>query len=65
MGKGDKKTKKGKRFSGSHGNVRPRSNESKVYVPKKKAAPKEEVTKEKTKEPKKTTKKTTTAKKKK
>jgi len=55
MGKGDKKTKKRKRISGSYGNVRPRTNENKVYIPKKKVALKEETTTEKPKVTKKTT----------
>ena len=63
MGKGDKKTKKGKRFSGSYGNVRPRANENKVYIPKKKVALKEETTTAKPKVTKKTAAKKTTAKK--
>ena len=37
MGKGDKKTKKGKIFKGSFGKSRPK-NEKKVVVPKKKEA---------------------------
>ena len=53
MGKGDKKTKKGKRFSGSYGNVRPRTNENKVYIPKKKK--KKKATTKKAKVTKKTT----------
>ena len=39
MGKGDKKTRKGKIYAGSHGNTRPHSPKSKVAV-KKPAAPK-------------------------
>lgn len=37
MGKGDKKTRKGKIYAGSHGNTRPHSPKSKAAV--KKAAP--------------------------
>jgi 30S ribosomal protein S31 len=32
MGKGDKKTRKGKIYAGSHGNVRPHSPKSKAAV---------------------------------
>jgi ribosomal small subunit protein bTHX len=32
MGKGDKKTRKGKIYAGSHGNVRPHSPKSKAVV---------------------------------
>jgi 30S ribosomal protein S31 len=39
MGKGDKKTRKGKIYAGSHGNTRPHSPKSKAAV-KKPAAPK-------------------------
>lgn len=42
MGKGDKKTRKGKTYAGSHGNVRPHSPKSKSAVKTtvaKKAAP--------------------------
>lgn len=34
MGKGDKKTRKGKIYAGSHGNVRPHSPKSKAAVKK-------------------------------
>jgi 30S ribosomal protein S31 len=34
MGKGDKKTRKGKIYAGSHGNVRPHSPKSKSAVKK-------------------------------
>ena len=56
MGRGDKKTKKGKRFAGSYGKVRvrkekteqnfvkPKAKKEEVIV-KKKAAPKKKVTK--------------------
>ena len=48
MGKGDKKTTKGKRFKGSYGVSRPRKSGKKAYVPKrtktkKVEAPAEEV----------------------
>lgn len=39
MGKGDRKTRKGKIYAGSHGNARPHSPKSKAAV-KKAAAPK-------------------------
>ncbi len=39
MGKGDRKTRKGKIYRGSHGNARPHSPKSKTAV-KKPAAPK-------------------------
>ncbi|MBS0431447.1 MAG: 30S ribosomal protein THX [Proteobacteria bacterium] len=39
MGKGDKKTRKGKIYAGSHGNTRPHSPKSKAAV-KKTATPK-------------------------
>ena len=38
MGRGDKKTKKGKIFMGSFGKLRPARKTKKVVVPKKKAA---------------------------
>ena len=40
MGRGDKKTKKGKIFSGSFGKTRPAKPAKKVVVAKKKEAPK-------------------------
>lgn len=40
MGKGDKKTRKGKIYAGSHGNTRPHSPKSKAAVKKTVAAPK-------------------------
>ncbi len=39
MGKGDRKTRKGKIYRGSHGNVRPHSPKSKAAVKKTAAAP--------------------------
>ena len=66
MGKGDRKSRKGKIFRGSYGVVRPRKTTVKVIIPvKKKIVAKEEV-KEKTAAVKKKTvaKKKTTAKKK-
>ena len=59
MGKGDRKTAKGKRFKGSYGNSRPKKS-TKVAVVKpavKKAAPKKTETKKKTTKAKKATKK--------
>jgi len=40
MGKGDRKTRKGKIYRGSHGNARPHSPKSKAAVKKTAAAPK-------------------------
>ena len=40
MGKGDKKTRKGKIYAGSHGNTRPHSPKSKAVVKKPATAPK-------------------------
>ncbi len=40
MGKGDKKTKKGKIKAGSYGNARPRKSSEKVVAPKAKKATK-------------------------
>jgi len=40
MGRGDIKTKKGKRRAGSYGVSRPRKTEAAVVTPKKKAVPK-------------------------
>ena len=64
MGRGDKKTKKGKRFAGSYGKVRIRKEKTEQNFVKPKAK-KEEVIVEKKAAPKKktTTKKTTTKKK--
>ena len=43
MGKGDKKSKKGKIFKGSYGVVRPRKKNAKIIIStKKKATPKKE-----------------------
>ncbi len=39
MGRGDKRTAKGKRFKGSFGNSRPHSAKKKSVAPKKDAAP--------------------------
>ncbi|HAW52658.1 MAG TPA: 30S ribosomal protein THX, partial [Flavobacteriales bacterium] len=41
MGKGDKKTRKGKRFAGSYGITRPRKKDSPVIVKKKTTKKKE------------------------
>ena len=54
MGKGDKKTRKGKITQGSYGKTRPRKSSksvipAKVEKPKKAAKPKEEVAEEKPK----------------
>lgn len=38
MGKGDKKSRKGKIFMGTYGNTRPRKTETEVIIPKKKKA---------------------------
>ena len=44
MGKGDRKSRKGKIFRGSHGVVRPKKSAVKVIIPvKKKVEPKKEV----------------------
>lgn len=63
MGKGDKKSKKGKIFRGSYGNVRPRKTNSAVIILNKKetAAKEKNVTKKKTKAMKKTVAKKKTA----
>jgi 30S ribosomal protein S31 len=37
VGRGDKRTEKGKRFKGSHGNTRPRSPNRKTSPPARKA----------------------------
>lgn len=44
MGKGDKKTRKGKIYAGSHGNVRPHSPKSNAAVKKTVARPAKPVT---------------------
>ena len=38
MGKGDKKTRKGKIFMGTYGNTRPRKSSVAIVIPKKKKA---------------------------
>ena len=50
MGRGDKKSRKGKIFKGSYGVVRPRKTDVAIIIPTKKkaAAEKESVTKKKT-----------------
>jgi len=40
MGKGDKKTSRGKRFKGSYGNTRKRNSREAVVIPSAKKAPK-------------------------
>lgn len=47
MGKGDKKTGKGKRFMGSYGKTRPRKKNKKSAAAAKKAAPKKKAAKKK------------------
>ena len=49
MGRGDKKSRKGKIFKGSYGVVRPRKTSAAIIIPtkKKEAAKKESVTKKK------------------
>ena len=68
MGRGDKKTKKGKRFASSYGRVRIRKEKTDKYFVKPKNKKQKEVVEEKVKKTaspkkKKTTKKTTTKKK--
>ena len=65
MGKGDKKTKKGKIFKGSYGVVRPRKSATSTITTAKESIPKKETkAKKETKDKKKTTtKKKKTAKK--
>lgn len=64
MGKGDKKSKKGKIFMGTFGNKRPRKSAAEIVIPeKKKATPKKEVSTKKPTAKKKTTSKKTTTKK--
>ena len=46
MGRGDKRTAKGKRFKGSYGNSRPHTEPVTVAAPKEKAAKKEAPAKE-------------------
>ena len=46
MGKGDKRTKRGKLFKGTYGNSRPRKKDKKVEIPKKEEAVVEEPKKE-------------------
>ena len=48
MGRGDKKSKKGKRFKGSYGVVRPRKNDKPIIMPAKTTTKKETTTKKKT-----------------
>tara|TARA_B100000700_G_scaffold326334_1_gene437592 strand:- start:388 stop:591 length:204 start_codon:yes stop_codon:yes gene_type:complete len=67
MGRGDKKTKKGKRFAGSYGRVRIRKEKTEKYIVKPKDKEQEPIVKEKVKKKtapkkKKTAKKTTTKK---
>tara|TARA_B100001029_G_C14924475_1_gene373923 strand:+ start:630 stop:833 length:204 start_codon:yes stop_codon:yes gene_type:complete len=67
MGRGDKKTKKGKRFAGSYGKVRIRKEKTDKYIVKPKEKEQEPVVKEQVKKKtapkkKKTAKKTTTKK---
>jgi len=45
MGKGDKKTKKGKNFKGSHGNTRPKRKTVRKLVEAKKRVAREEAKK--------------------
>ena len=47
MGRGDKKSKKGKRFMGSYGVVRPRKNDKPIVIPAKKTTKKKTTTKKK------------------
>ena len=46
MGKGDKRTKRGKLFKGTYGNSRPRKKSEKVVIPKKQEEAKAEVKEE-------------------
>jgi len=48
MGRGDRKTRKGKIFRGSHGVVRPKKSAVPVIIPKKKKVVAEKVMEEKT-----------------
>lgn len=63
MGKGDKKSKKGKIFRGSYGNVRPRKTNAAIIIPYKKETKDQEktVTRKKTITKKKTVSKKKTA----
>ena len=64
MGRGDRKSRKGKIFRGSYGVVRPRKKAGEIIIPvKKKMAAKEEVKEKTAVVKKKTTKKKTKAKK--
>ena len=44
MGRGDKKSKKGKRFKGSYGVVRPRKSNAAITIPTKKEVTNKKVT---------------------
>jgi ribosomal small subunit protein bTHX len=63
MGRGDKKTKKGKRFASSYGRVRVRKEKTEKYFVKPKVKKEEEVVETKAAPKKKTTAKKTTIKK--
>ena len=63
MGKGDRKTKKGKIRIGSYGKLRPRKKDTDTFVPKKTEKVKEEQSKEQVETKKKTAAKKTTKKK--
>lgn len=62
MGRGDKKTKKGKRFAGSYGKIRIRKEKTEKYVVQTKDKKEEKVVKKKASPKKKTTAKKTTKK---
>ena len=64
MGRGDKKTKKGKRFASSYGRVRVRKEKTEKYFVKPKVKKEEEIVETKAAPKKKTTAKKTTKKKK-